>query len=200
MFENLGFFEISVFEIRDFQTSVFSIFAMGEYRKHGFINPCFRYSENTDVENLGFLKSQFSIFTRHMFENLGFLKSKFSIFTTGEYRKHGFIKVGEKNRQYPRYPRHRVFDLAGSMAMADQISSAIVKAQYIQFSSLSDAICDCLKQFCSNFFDIFNAKFGDEPPQKRARIDIHSDDSSIGREPHRQRSSSCTVAKSGLYQ
>ena len=47
-------------------------------------------------ENLGFLKSQFSIFTRQMFENLGFLKSKFSIFTIGKYRKHGHIKVGEK--------------------------------------------------------------------------------------------------------
>ena len=34
-----------------------------------------------------------------MFENLGFLKSKFSIFTIGEYRKHGlFIKVGERIR------------------------------------------------------------------------------------------------------
>ena len=42
-----------------------------------------------------------------MFENLGFLKSKFSIFTIGEYRKHGFIKVGEKNPRYPRHPRFR---------------------------------------------------------------------------------------------
>ena len=42
-----------------------------------------------------------------MFENLGFLKSKFSIFTVSEYRKHGFIKVGEKNPRYPRHPRFR---------------------------------------------------------------------------------------------
>ena len=44
-----------------------------------------------------------------MFENLGFLKSKFSIFTIREYRKHGFIKVGEKNPWYPRYPRNPRF-------------------------------------------------------------------------------------------
>ena len=69
-----------------------------------------------------------------------------------------------------------------SMAMADQISSAIVKAQDIQFSSLSNEICDGLKQFSSNFVNIFNAKYGDKPPPKRARIDVHSDGSSIGRE------------------
>ena len=84
----------------------------------------------------------------------------------------------------------------GNMAMADQISSAIVKAQDIQFSSLSNAICDGLKQFSSNFVDIFDAKFRDEPPQKRARIDVHSDGSSIGKETLRQRSSSsCTIAE-----
>ena len=70
----------------------------------------------------------------------------------------------------------------GNIAMADQISSAIVKAQDIQFSSLSNAFCEGLKQFSSNFVDIFNAKFRDEPPQKRARIDVHPDGSSIGRE------------------
>ena len=81
-------------------------------------------------------------------------------------------------------------------AMTDQISSAIMKAQDIQFSNLSNAICDGLKQFSSNFADFFNAKFRDEPPQKRARIDVHPDGSSIGRETPRQRSSSCTIAKS----
>ena len=85
----------------------------------------------------------------------------------------------------------------GNMAMTDQISSAILKAQDIQFSNLSDAICDGLKQFSSNFVDTFNAKFRDEPPQKRARIDVHPDGSSIGRETPRQgSSSSCTIAKS----
>ena len=108
-------FTRQMFGIRDFQTSVFSTFTIGEYRKHGFIkvgeknptfiNPRFRYSpivniENTDVENLGFLKSEFSIFTKQMFETLRF-------FTTGEYRKHGYIKVGEKNPRYPRNPRFR---------------------------------------------------------------------------------------------
>ena len=84
-----------------------------------------------------------------------------------------------------------------SMSMADQISSAIVKAQDIQFSSLSNAIYDGLKQFSSNFVNIFKAKYGDEPPQKRARTDVHSDRSSIGRETPRQRSSSsCAMAKS----
>ena len=38
-----------------------------------------------------------------MFENLGFLKSKFSIFTIG---LHEFIEVG-KNPGYPRHPRFR---------------------------------------------------------------------------------------------
>ena len=40
MSENLGFFEIPVLDrclkIRDFLTSVFSIFTIGEYRQHGF--------------------------------------------------------------------------------------------------------------------------------------------------------------------
>ena len=85
----------------------------------------------------------------------------------------------------------------GNMAMTDQISSAIMKAQDIQFSNLSNAIVHGLKQFSSNFVDIFKAKFRDEPPQKRARIDVHPDGSSIGRETPRQRSSSSsTIAKS----
>ena len=57
-------------KIRDFQTSVFSIFTCSEYRKDG----CLKISD--------------------------FFKSKFSIFTIGEYRKHGFIKVGEKNPRF----------------------------------------------------------------------------------------------------
>ena len=69
-----------------------------------------------------------------------------------------------------------------------------MKAQDIQFSNLSNAICDGLKQFSSNFVDIFNAEFRDELPQKRARIDVHPDGSSKGRETPRQISSS--IAKS----
>ena len=76
------------------------------------------------------------------------------------------------------------------------VSSAIAKAQDIQFSSLPNAICDGRKQFSSNFVNIFNAKYGDEPPPKRAKIDVHSDGSSIGRETPRHRSSSsCTITK-----
>ena len=108
--------EFSIFtrqmlEIRDFQTSAFSIFAIGEYRKHGFSNIRvfdIRYrwiSKTRMLEISDFWNPSF----RQMFENLGFLKSKFSIFTIGEYRKHGFIKVGEKNPRYPWYPRHPRF-------------------------------------------------------------------------------------------
>ena len=88
-------------KIRDFQTAVFSIFTYSRYRKLGFQKPeSFKHTVNVvSIENLDF--------KNRMFANLRFLKSKFSIFTN--YRKHGFIKVGEKN---PRYPRHRVFDLA----------------------------------------------------------------------------------------
>ena len=46
---------------------MFSIFATGEYLKHG----CLKISD--------------------------FLKSMFSMVTIGEYRTHGFVKVGEKN-------------------------------------------------------------------------------------------------------
>ena len=71
-----------------------------------------------------------------------------------------------------------------------------MKAQDIQFSSLSYAICDGLKQFSSNFVNIFDAKYGDEPPQNRARIDLHSNGDSIGRgTPSQRSSSSCTITK-----
>ena len=69
-----------MFEIRDFQTSVFSIFTIGEYRKHG------------SLKTSDFLKSQFLIFTRQMLEIRDFQTSVFSIFTVGEYRKHGCWK------------------------------------------------------------------------------------------------------------
>ena len=57
-----------------------------------------------------------------------------------------------------------------------------MKTQDIQFSSLSNAICDGLEQFSSNFVIIYLMLMWDEPPQKLARIDFHSDGSGIGRE------------------
>ena len=95
-------------KIRDFQTSVFSIFTMGVYRKHGclkisdFLKSQFSIFTRQMFENPRFSNIRlFDIYHRsisktRMFENLGVLKSKFSIFTADEYRKHGFMKVGEK--------------------------------------------------------------------------------------------------------
>ena len=68
MFENLGFF------------SAFSIFATGEYRKHGCL------------ETSVFLKSQFSILTRQMFEIRGFQTSVFSNIENTDVGNLGFLK------------------------------------------------------------------------------------------------------------
>ena len=72
-----GYRKLGFQKIRDFQTSLFSIFTYILYGKDG----CLKI--------------------------LDFLKSKFSIFTTGEYRKHVFIKAGEKNQRYARNPCFR---------------------------------------------------------------------------------------------
>ena len=87
MFENLGFFEISVFDIH--WTDVWNP-RFSNIRVFGIH---YRWISKTRILKISdFWNPSF----RQMFENLGFLKSMFSIFTIGEYRKHGFLKVGEK--------------------------------------------------------------------------------------------------------
>ena len=76
----------------NFYKSVFSIFTIGEYRKHG----CLKTSD--------FFKSQFSIFTRQMFEIRDFQTSVWDVFdiyySLGEYRKHGCLKTSDFFQHY----------------------------------------------------------------------------------------------------